>query len=235
MADGHPEAGGPAAVRVVVVDDQPLLRDAFAAMLDAEPGITVVGTGDDGAGALLLARRLRPDVLVMDIRMPRVDGIEATRLITALPELATTRVLILSTFGLDEYVAAALHAGASGFLLKDGPSEDLVRAIRSVAAGEAVLSPQVTRRLIDSFGHLLGRARPAPPALSRLTPRERQVLGLVAAGLTNAELARELRVGERTVKTHIGAIFAKLGLRDRVQAVIFAYEHGLVAGRTPPR
>ncbi|WP_431923699.1 response regulator [Micromonospora wenchangensis] len=233
MADRPPEADGPA-VRVAVVDDQPLLRDAFAAMLDAEPGITVVGTGADGESALRLARDLRPDVLVMDIRMPRVDGIEATRLITASPELAATRVLILSTFGLDEYVAAALHAGASGFLLKDGPSEDLVRAIRSVAAGEAVLSPQVTRRLIDSFGHLLGRVRPDPPALSRLTPRERQVLGLVAAGLTNVEIARELNVGERTVKTHIGAIFAKLGLRDRVQAVIFAYEHGLVAGRTPP-
>jgi DNA-binding NarL/FixJ family response regulator len=216
-------------ITVLVVDDQGLLRAAFRTVLQTEPDLDVVGVAGDGAEAVRLARRLRPDVVVMDIRMPGMDGIEATRVLTRAAD--PPRVLVLTTFGLDEYVAAALHAGASGFLLKDAPAEDLVRAVRVVAGGDALLDPAVTRRLLDRFAHRLlpePARTPAAPTLAALTPREQEVLRLVAAGRSNPEIAAELAVAERTVKTHVGSIFAKLGLRDRVHAVIYAYETGLL-------
>ena len=223
-------ASGAGAVRVLLVDDQPLLRTGFRLILEAEPDLAVVGEAGDGGTAVEMTRSLLPDVVLMDIRMPGVDGIEATRRI--IREGAAShdpRVLILTTFDLDEYVIEAVRAGASGFLLKDSPPEDLVQAIRIVAAGDAIVAPSVTRRLLDKFATRLPAVRDAspPPGLDTLTEREREVLMHVARGQSNAEIAAELVVSETTVKTHVGNVLAKLGLRDRVQAVVYAYETGL--------
>jgi DNA-binding NarL/FixJ family response regulator len=216
-------------IRVLVVDDQGLVRAGFRMILEAQPDIEVVGEAADGLDAVAAARRLRPDVVLMDIRMPRLDGLEATRRLAGPGVADPVRVLMLTTFDLDEYVFEALRAGASGFLLKDLPREDLVAAVRVVAAGDALLAPQVTRRLIEEFAR---RPPPAggrdPAALAALTARERETLELLARGLTNAELAEALYVSEHTVKTHVGNVLAKLGLRDRIHAVILAYEIGLV-------
>jgi DNA-binding NarL/FixJ family response regulator len=217
-------------VRVLLVDDQPLLRTGFKLILEAEADITVVGEAGDGAAAVEATRSLMPDVVLMDIRMPGMDGIEATRRIVR--EQAAShdpRVLILTTFDLDEYVIEAVRAGASGFLLKDSPPEELVTAIRIVAGGDAIVAPSVTRRLLDRFATRLPSVRSAgpPPGLDTLTAREREVLSHVARGLSNAEIAAELVVSETTIKTHVGNVLAKLGLRDRVQAVVYAYETGM--------
>lgn len=220
-------------IRVLVVDDQELVRTGFRMILQTEDDIEVVGQAADGREAVELARRHIPDVVLMDVRMPHLDGIEATgRLVgpQASPPVAS-RVLMLTTFDMDEYVYAALRNGASGFLLKDTPAEDLVRAIRIVAAGDALLAPSVTRRLIEDLAHTAAPLAP-PPGLATLTDREREVLGLVARGLSNGEIAAELVLGETTVKTHVGRVLMKLGLRDRVQAVVLAYESGLI---TPGR
>jgi DNA-binding NarL/FixJ family response regulator len=213
-------------ISVVVADDQGMVRAGFRSLLDSEPGLRVVGEAGDGEQAVDVVRRLQPDVVLMDIRMPVLDGIAATSRLVA--EGTRSRILVLTTFDLDEYVFEALRAGASGFLLKDGLAEDLVAAIRVVATGDALLDPGVTRRVIDAFVH-----RPAPPshrvqALALLTPREREVLGLLARGHANADIARHLFVSEATTKTHVSNVLGKLGLRDRVQAVILAYECGLV-------
>jgi DNA-binding NarL/FixJ family response regulator len=211
---------------VLVVDDQALLRIAFSSLIDAEDDLEVVGEAADGRQAVELATRLSPDVVVMDVRMPVMDGIEATRQITA--DRGLPRVLILTTFDLDEYVFDALRAGASGFALKSRPLDELLTAIRTVADGEALLAPSVTRRLI---AHFTGRARlaaRAPSGLDELTEREREVLSLVARGLSNAELAETLHVSLPTAKTHVSRILTKLGARDRTQLVILAYESGLV-------
>jgi DNA-binding NarL/FixJ family response regulator len=212
-------------IRVLLADDQRLVRAGFRMILETEPGIEVVGEAADGLDAVEAVGRMRPDVILMDIRMPSVDGIEATRRILAGPE-PRPRVLVLTTFDLDEYVYEALRAGASGFLLKDAPEDQLVAAIRVAADGGAMFSPSVTRRLIEEFARRADR-RP-PPALDELTPRELEVLGLVARGLSNAEIAAELVVSEHTAKTHVAHILSKLHLRDRVQAVVVAYESGLV-------
>jgi DNA-binding NarL/FixJ family response regulator len=228
-----PQAGG-APVTIILVDDQPLLRKGFRMVLEEEPGIDVVGEASDGAAALSLARRHHPDVVVMDVRMPRMDGIEATQAILAAEP--RTRILILTTFDLDEYAFGALRLGASGFILKDILPSEFVRAIRSVADGDAVIAPSVTRRLLDTFAHQIPDphrpAEAAHPELSQLTAREREILTELAGGLSNAEIAERLFVAETTVKTHLGRILTKLGLRDRVQAVVYAYEAGLV-GRRP--
>ncbi|MGA4843676.1 response regulator [Streptomyces sp. G45] len=215
-------------VRVLLVDDQAVVRAGFAAVIDAEPDLTVCGAAADGAQAVELARSARPDVALMDIRMPGTDGLTATRLLTALDP--PVRVLVLTTFRRDEYVFSALRGGASGFLLKDCDPQELVDAIRTVAAGEALLAPAVTRRLIDAFasGAVAPRARP-DGRLDALTGRETDVLREVAKGLSNPEIARALGIGTSTVKTHINAILAKLALRDRAQAIIFAYEVGLAS------
>ena len=213
-----------AAIRVVVADDQELIRTGFRMILDAQDGIEVVGEAIDGSDAIRRFEQLRPDVVVMDVRMPHTDGIEATRRITAADPGA--RVLILTTFDLDEYVYDALRAGASGFLLKDRPSEELVAAVRVVAAGEALLAPSVTRRLIEEFAKRTPSTSDA--AIGELTDREREVLVLMARGMSNAEIARSLFVAETTVKTHVGRVLQKLRLRDRAQAVVLAYESGLV-------
>jgi len=222
-------------IRVLLVDDQPLLRTGFRLILEAEPDVTVVGEAGDGATATEQARALLPDVVLMDIRMPGVDGIEATRQIVrnAAPGAHVPRVLVLTTFDLDEYIVEALRAGASGFLLKDVPPDDLVQAIRVVAAGDAIVAPSVTRRLLDKFAARLPSVHPAPtpPRLDRLTERELEVLRLIARGMSNAEIAAELVVSETTVKTHVGNVLTKLGLRDRVQAVVLAYETGLITPR----
>ncbi|GAA2759522.1 response regulator transcription factor [Actinopolymorpha rutila] len=216
-------------VRVLLVDDQPLLRTGFRMILESEPDIVVVGEAGDGQKAVAEARALQPDVVLMDIRMPRMDGVEATRLITGTERGGTVRVLVLTTFDLDEYVVDALRAGASGFLLKDVPPEDLADAIRIVARGEAVVAPTVTRRLLDRFATVLPSTNTeSAQELAHLTEREREVLRLMSRGMSNAEIAGELYVSETTVKTHVGNVLAKLGLRDRVQAVVFAYESGLV-------
>jgi DNA-binding NarL/FixJ family response regulator len=220
-------------IRVALVDDQELVRTGFRMVLEAQPDMTVVGEAGDGVAAIELAeqRGPKPDVMVMDVRMPRLDGVAAARRICAAGE--RPRVLMLTTFDLDEYAFAALKAGASGFLLKDVPSHELLFAIRCVHAGDAVVAPSTTRRLIDRFAPLLPAAGGArPPALNDLTGRERDVLIQVAAGLSNAEIAERLFVSEATVKTHVGRILAKLGLRDRVQAVVLAYETGLVKARS---
>ncbi len=218
--------------RVLVVDDQDLVRTGFRLILEAA-GMEVVGEAGDGSEAVTLARDLVPDVVLMDVRMPVMDGIEATRRIRAQAgEDAPPRVLILTTFDLDEYVFDALRAGASGFLLKDAPRRQLVDAVEVVAAGQALLAPSVTRRLIAEFARAGVRApagRANEKALAMLTARERQTLELIAKGLTNGEIAAEMYVGEATVKTHVGNVLMKLGMRDRVQAVIFAYEHGIVS------
>jgi len=215
-------------IRVLLVDDQPLLRTGFRMMLSAEPDLHVVGEAGDGAAAVDLARRLHPDVILMDIRMPGMDGIEATRRLAGPGVADPIRVLMLTTFGLDEYVVEALRAGASGFLLKDSSPEDLIEAIHVIAAGEALLAPSVTRRLLDRFASRLpALAATSNPALAELTERELEVLRLVAQGLSNAEIADRLVVSETTVKTHVAHVFAKLDLHDRVQAVILAYQAGL--------
>lgn len=216
-------------IRVLLVDDQPLLRTGFRMILEAETDLIVVGEAGDGERSLEMVRTLQPDVVLMDVRMPRMDGVEATRRIVGDDRHNTARVLILTTFDLDEYVVEGLRAGASGFLLKDVPADDLVAAIRVVAAGEAVVAPSVTRRLLDRFAaHLPATDAATPAALERLTEREVEVLRLVARGLSNAEIARELFVSETTVKTHVGHLLTKLSLRDRVQAAVLAYETGLV-------
>jgi DNA-binding NarL/FixJ family response regulator len=216
-------------IRVLLVDDQPLLRTGFRMILSAEPDLTIVGEAGDGAAGVEAARKLNPDVVLMDIRMPGMDGIAATRVLAGPGVENPAKVLILTTFGMDEYVVKALRAGASGFLLKDAPPEDLVDAIRIVAAGEALLAPSVTRRLLDRVASRLPPATDnAIPALSELTDREMEVLKLVARGLSNAEIAEKLVVSETTVKTHVSRVLAKLEIRDRVQAVILAYETGLV-------
>jgi DNA-binding NarL/FixJ family response regulator len=220
-------------VKVLIADDQSLVRSGFRMVLESADDLEVVGEAANGHQAISSARRLRPDVVLMDVRMPELDGIDATRRITEDSD-QSARVLILTTFDLDEYIYDALGAGASGFLLKDVPAEQLIDGIRVVAAGEALLAPSVTRRLIEDFS----RARPAreePAGLGELTPREREVLELVARGLSNAEIAETLVVGETTVKTHVARVLMKLGLRDRVQAVVLAYESGIVSPGQPPQ
>jgi DNA-binding NarL/FixJ family response regulator len=214
-------------IRVVLVDDQTLMRTAFRVIFDETDDIAVVGEAGDGAAAVRVVQGVRPDVVLMDIRMPGMDGVEATRRIRALPA-GGPRVLILTTFDLDEYVYAALRAGASGFLLKDALAEDLLAAVRTVASGESVTAPSVTRRLIDHFVGTAPAPVDAPDRLAVLTAREREVLILIARGRSNPEITEELRLAPGTLRTHIGRIFAKLELRDRVQAVILAYECGLV-------
>ncbi len=263
-SDDPAAAPAPAPVTsVLLVDDQPLLRMGFRMVLDSQADLSVVGEAGNGAEAVALTRTLRPDVVLMDVRMPGMDGIEATSRIVA--ARSASRVLILTTFDLDEYAFAGLRAGASGFLLKDVPPADLLSAIRAVATGDAVVAPSITRRLLDAFAHRLpDPAAPPGPAgsggpeaaggggaspsagphaalpvdrrLARLTERERDVLNEVAAGLSNAEIAARLVLSEATVKTHVGRILAKLDLRDRVQAVVFAYETGVVRpSDNPPR
>jgi DNA-binding NarL/FixJ family response regulator len=224
-------------IRVALVDDQELVRAGFRMVLDAQPDMSVTGEAADGLAAIDLAKRSEADVMVMDVRMPRLNGVEAARQICQAAE--RPRVLMLTTFDLDEYAFAALKAGASGFLLKDVPPQELLFAIRSVHSGDSVVAPSTTRRLIDRFVPLLSDDDgPAPPAdraeLTELTEREREVLIQVAAGLSNAEIAARLFVSEATVKTHVGRILAKLDLRDRVQAVVLAYESGLVRARSRP-
>ncbi|MFF9150470.1 response regulator [Streptomyces sp. NPDC014861] len=219
--------------RVLVVDDQVLLRGSFRILVENEPGLTAVGEAGDGAEAVALARLHRPDVVLMDVRMPVMDGIEATRLICGSPETAGVRVLILTTFDLDEYVYAALHAGASGFLLKDAPPADVLAALRVVATGDSLLAPSVTRRLIEEFT----RRPPQAPTRARgreatppgVTEREREVLELIARGLSNDEITAHLHLSMGTVKTHIGRLLSKLAARDRAQLVIAAYESGVVS------
>jgi DNA-binding NarL/FixJ family response regulator len=221
----------PSPVRIVVADDHQVVRGGFAALLDTQPDFTVIGTACDGAQAVRICRALRPDLVLMDVRMPGVDGIEATRQLTGSPGDGP-RILILTTFDLDEYVYDALRAGASGFLLKDVTAERLFDAVRVVAAGEALLAPTVTRRLISEFARLRPAQDPPPGAgLASLTPRETEVLRLVAEGLSNPEIAARLVVTEETVKTHVSRMLGKLGLRDRTQAVVTAYETGLVVPR----
>jgi DNA-binding NarL/FixJ family response regulator len=219
------------AISVVIVDDQPLVRAGFRMVLSSQPDISVVGEAGDGAEALDLVGAARrtgdvPDIVVMDIRMPNLDGVEATRRLCA--GGAPPRVIVLTTFDTDEEAFASLEAGASGFLLKNAPPEDLLAAIRAVAGGDAVVAPRVTRRLLDRFAPQLAGRRADPAVLAALTEREREVVLLVAEGLSNAEIAARLVVAEATVKTHVGRILTKLGLRDRVQIVVFAYETGLV-------
>jgi len=214
-------------VRVLIADDQELVRAGFAAVLGTQPDLEVVAEASTGRAAVDMARAHRPDVVLMDIRMPDLDGIAATTEILRDPH-TPTRVLILTTFDLDEYVLAALRAGASGFLLKDSPRESLYSAVRTIAAGDALLAPSVTRRLIERHLQLVQPSTDLVARLGRMTERERQVLTLVARGLSNAEIATALHLGEATVRTHIGHVFAKADARDRAQAVVFAYESGLV-------
>jgi DNA-binding NarL/FixJ family response regulator len=213
-------------IRVLVVDDQELVRAGFCVILDAADGIAVVGEARDGAEAVAKAGEHRPDVVLMDIRMPGMDGLEAARIITAMPD--PPKVVMLTTFDLDDYVYEALRSGATGFLLKDSPRADLVAAIRAAAAGDALLAPSVTRRLIEAFARRPAETAPAPSRLASLTARERDVLLLLARGRSNSEIATALFVSEATIKTHVGNVLAKLGLRDRIQAVILAYETGIV-------
>jgi DNA-binding NarL/FixJ family response regulator len=215
-------------IRLVIADDQVMVREGFSALLDAQPDLEVVGTAGEGAEAVALVRRVKPDVVLMDIRMPVMDGLEATRrLLEPWPGWQQPpRVLMLTTFDLDDYVSEALRAGASGFLLKDAPGADLVHAVRVVASGDALLAPSVTRRLVEEFARR--PRRPASSSLRQLTARETDVLRLLARGRSNAEIADELFLAEQTVKSHVSRLFAKLGLRDRAQAVVVAYESGLV-------
>src|ERR1022692_4087802 len=226
-------AAPPPVIRIIVADDHQVVRTGFAALLDTQPDFAVAGTACDGAEAVRICRDLHPDVVLMDVRMPGMDGIEATRQLTG-SGTGGPRILILTTFDLDEYVYDALCAGASGFLLKDVTAERLFDAVRVVAAGEALLAPAVTRRLISEFTRLRPKPDDVPPnaALATLTPRETQVLRLVAAGLSNTEIAGRLVVTDETVKTHVSRMLSKLGLRDRTQAVVTAYETGLVVPRS---
>ena len=219
-------------IRVVLADDQPLVRAGFRMLLDAEEDIAVVGEADNGAGALDLVRALRPDVVLMDIRMPGVDGLEALQQITGDAALEGVRVLVLTTFELDEYVFEAVRSGASGFLVKHTQPADLVRAVREVAAGEALLSPSVTRRLIQEFAARPVRPDLTPPTMDVLTDREREVVALVAQGLTNDEIAVELVLSPATARTHVSRAMVKLHARDRAQLVVFAYQSGLVRPAT---
>lgn len=217
-------------ITVLIADDQPLMRSALRTCVDAEPDLAVVGEAGNGADALQLARQLRPAIVIMDVKMPVMDGIEATRRITQLPGAARPRVLVMTTFDLDEHIIDALRAGASGFLVKDAPPEDLIHAIRVIASGEALLSPSVTRRLLELRARTL---LPVPrlardSSLAGITPRELTVLKLMARGLSNTAIAREMDVAASSVKTHVGHLLAKLGAADRVQLVIWAYEHELV-------
>jgi DNA-binding NarL/FixJ family response regulator len=216
-------------IRILLADDQALLRMGFRLILDAQPDIEVIGEAGDGAAAISMTRALRPDVVLMDVRMPGTDGIQATTQVTA--DFPATKVLILTTYDLDEYVFAGLKAGASGFLLKDAPPEELLTAIRTVAGGDSVLAPTATRRLIDQFMPLIpdpSRREAQRELLAKLTDREQAVFGLIAAGCSNREIAVRLHLSEGTVKVHVGRILAKLDLRDRVQAVVLAYESGLI-------
>ncbi|WP_255276207.1 response regulator [Actinomadura madurae] len=221
-------------IRVLIADDQVMIRDGLAALLSSDPGIEVIGQAGNGREAVEMARRLDPDVIVMDIRMPEMDGLAATAELAgdldpdADPAAARPKVLVLTTFDLDEYVYEALGAGASGFLLKDASAADLVTGVRVVAAGDALLAPSITRRLIGDFARRRRHQRPSPKATAGLTPRELDVLRLIARGLSNAEIAAELVLAEQTVKTHVGHVLTKLMLRDRTQAVVYAYENGLV-------
>ncbi|HTJ37616.1 MAG TPA: response regulator transcription factor [Dactylosporangium sp.] len=218
-------------ITVLIVDDQPLQRFGFRMLLEANPDTEVVGEAANGAEAIRQAGLLRPDVILMDIRMPGVDGIEATRRLTA--ATGRSRILILTTFDLDEYVHAALRAGASGFLLKDARPDELLAGIRSVAGGDAIIAPALTRRLLDAFAPHLTSPTDRPDArLAALTEREREILIAIGQGWTNGEIAERLVLSESTVKTHVGRVLAKIGARDRVQAVIFAYDHGLTTPKT---
>jgi DNA-binding NarL/FixJ family response regulator len=214
-------------IRVGLADDQELVRTGFAALLDAEDDMTVAGEAADGEQAVRLAERERPDVLLMDIRMPVLDGIEATRRIAGRPDLAGVHVVILTTFEIDEYIFDGLRAGAAGFLVKDTDADELIRAVRVVAGGDALLSPAVTRRLIAEFTAKARRPRQVP-GIGDLTPREREVVGLIATGLSNEEIGRQLYVSQSTVKTHAGRAMIKLAVRDRAQLVVAAYEAGIV-------
>jgi DNA-binding NarL/FixJ family response regulator len=223
------ETGGGPATRCLIADDQAMVREGFAAVLNSQPGLLVAGQAADGADAVRQARQLEPDVILMDVRMPVMDGLQATRqILNAAASPGRPRVLMLTTFDLDEYVYEALRAGASGFLLKDATAAELIHAVRVVAAGDALLAPSVTRRLIADFARQPRPARPFPPTLGVLTQRETEVLRLIARGLSNTEISSTLVVAEQTTKTHVGRILAKLGLRDRAQAVVLAYETGLV-------
>ncbi|MCP3755356.1 response regulator transcription factor [Streptomyces sp. TBY4] len=216
-----------APIRVMIADDQMMVRQGFTVLLDAQPDIEVVGQAVDGAEAVAKVAELAPDVVLMDIRMPGMGGIEATSLITAAPG-STVKVLVLTTFDLDEYVYEALRAGASGFLLKDASADQLAEAVRVIAAGEALLAPNITKRLITEFSRLGAPRAPSKARIDELTERETEVLSLVAQGMSNAEIAGHLILAEQTVKTHVGRILVKLGLRDRTQAAVFAYETGLI-------
>jgi DNA-binding NarL/FixJ family response regulator len=215
--------------RVLVVDDQTLVRAGFCFLVDASPDLEVVGEAADGRDAVAIARETHPDVILMDIRMPHLDGIEATRQILSDPEAGHTRVLILTTFDLDEYVYAALRAGASGFLLKDSPPEDLLEAIRVIAAGNALLAPSVTRTLIEEFAKQIAPNAVDESILELITPREREVLCCIARGRSNSEIAEELHMSAATAKTHVSRLLSKLGARDRAQLVVIAYETGLAS------
>jgi DNA-binding NarL/FixJ family response regulator len=224
---------GPNPIRVLVADDQELVRTGFCVILDAADGIMVVGQAATGTQAVQAAAEHRPDVILMDVRMPEMDGLEATRQITGGDRSAAPRVVMLTTFDLDDYVYEALRAGASGFLLKDAQRHDLIAAVKTAASGNALLAPTVTMRVIDAFARRPAQTLPAPSRLASLTARERDILLRLARGLTNAEIAAELVVSEATVKSHVGNLLAKLGLRDRVQAVILAYETGIVRPGDP--
>jgi DNA-binding NarL/FixJ family response regulator len=216
-------------ISVLIADDQPLMRAALRMYLEAENELLVVGEATDGEQAVELATTLRPDIVVMDIRMPGLDGVAATRQLTSQQNGESTKVLVITTFDLDEYVVEALRAGASGFLLKDATAEELVHAIRVIASGDAVLAPAVTRRLLDRYAHRLPpSAPPQPPALQSLTNREHEVIALVARGYSNSAIAEQLHLAESSVKTHVSHVLSKLGLTDRVQVVVFAYENGLI-------
>ncbi|GAA2635374.1 MULTISPECIES: response regulator [Streptomyces] len=214
-------------IKVMIADDQMMVRQGFTVLLNAQPDIEVVGQAVDGADAVAKVAELAPDVVLMDIRMPGMGGIEATSVITAAPE-AAVKVLVLTTFDLDEYVYEALRAGASGFLLKDASADQLAEAVRVVAAGEALLSPNITKRLITEFSRLGAPRAPSRARIEALTERETEVLSLIAQGLSNAEISEHLVLAEQTVKTHVSRILVKLGLRDRTQAAVFAYETGLI-------
>jgi DNA-binding NarL/FixJ family response regulator len=217
-------------IRIVIADDQALVRTGFRMILDAEPDLSVVGEAENGREAVELVAAAKPDVVLMDIRMPELDGIEATRCVAG---DGTTRVLMLTTFDLNEYVYEALRAGASGFLLKDTPADQLAAGVRVVAEGQALLAPSITKRLIEEFATAPQRSAEPPPSLEELTPRELEVFKLLARGMSNAEVAAGLVVSETTVKTHVARVLMKLGLRDRVQAVVLAYEAGVITPGQP--